>query len=221
MDNVELQAKTRTVRGKKNKRLREEGWIPAVLYGSDMPSQAIKLEELPLFKALQIAGATSLIDLVVDGASEPDVVLAREIQRDILTGRLQHVDFYKVRLDQKIKTMPYLEIVGTSPLIASGEAVLVQILNQIEVECLPKDLVDSFQVDISGLETLNDSISIGDLDVPPGVTILADPGDTIISVVPPRAALVEEEEEGLEDLAMDEAFAYGEQAEPEDEIEEE
>jgi large subunit ribosomal protein L25 len=220
MEKVSLQAKTRTVRGKKNKRLREEGWIPAVLYGSDRSSKPIKLEEMSLFKTLQIAGATSLIDLFVDDAPKADVVLAREIQRDILTGRLQHVDFYKVRLDHKIKTMPYLEVIGTSPLVASGQAVLVQILNQIEVECLPKDLVDSFQVDVSGLETLNDSISIADLDVPPGVTILADPGDTIVSVVPPRAALIEEEEEAAE-LEMEEAFAYGEEVEPEEEIEEE
>ena len=203
MESIELKTSSRQVLGKKVKRLRADGLIPAVLYGGKVSTTHIQVDERDLSKALQEAGATTLISLYIDDDPEAHVVLAREIQRDILTSRLQHVDFYQVQLDRMVKTSPALEIVGESPLVSSGAAVLVQILTHIEVECLPTDLIDSIRVDITPLETLNDSITIEDLDVPPSVTILADPGDIVVSVVPPRAALeAEVEEEELEEMLL-------------------
>jgi len=220
MERIELKAQSRTVTGKKVKRLREQHWIPAVVYGPDTPSKGIQIEERTLSDALQQAGSTTLIDLEIDDTGKPDVVLARDIQLDILTSHFLHVDFYQVRLTEKVRTSPLLEIVGESPLVKAGAAVLVQILNQVEVECLPTDLIDSIPVDISVLEHLDDSISIRDLSVPPGITIMADPDDTVASVVPPRAALVEEvvevelEEGEVEgEVALD---AEGEEAAEED-----
>jgi large subunit ribosomal protein L25 len=195
MERVALKAQSRTLTGKKVKQLREQHLIPAVVYGPDTPSKGIQVEERALSRALQQAGSTALIDLNVDDASKPSVVLARDIQRDILSSRFLHVDFYQVRLTEKVRTSPALEIVGESPLVNAGAAVLVQILNTVEVECLPTDLVSSIPVDISVLKHLDDSINVGDLVVPPGITILADRDDTVASVVPPRAALAEEVEE--------------------------
>ena len=200
MAEIQLQAQGRTTLGKKVKLLRAEGWVPAVMYGAVVAPRPIQMEEVALFKALQSAGSTALIDLFVEDEKMPHTVIARDIQRDILTGRLQHVDFYQVRLDHKIKISPTLELVGVAPAVEEGGAVLVQILNTVEIECLPGDLIDSIKVDISGLLTLNDSVTIGDLSVPPGVTILADPGDAVVSVVPPRAILAEEELEEEEYL---------------------
>lgn len=194
MAEIQLQAQERTITGKKVKRLRAEGWVPAVMYGAVVAPRPLKMEEPVLFKALQSAGATALIDLFVEDEKKPHTVIARDIQRDILTGRLQHVDFYQVRLDHKIKISPALEIVGVAPAVEEG-AILVQILNTVEIECLPSDLIDSIEVDVSGLLTLNDSITVSDLPLPPGVTILADPSDAVVSVVAPRAALEEEEVE--------------------------
>ena len=85
-----------------------------------------------------------------------------------MTGRLQHVDFYQVRLDQKVKTSPRSGDRGRIAPGVRGGAVLVQILNTVEVECLPIDLINSIQVDVSGLMTLNDSITVGDLPVAAG-----------------------------------------------------
>jgi large subunit ribosomal protein L25 len=211
-ERTELKSKTRKIVGKKVKRLRADGWIPAVVFGADLDSLSIKLAERDLAKALQEAGATALIDLYVEGEEEPHTVLARDIQRDILTSRLQHVDFYQVRLDQMVRTSPALDFVGESPLVESGAAVLVQVLNRLEVECLPTDLIDSIEVDVTRLEKMGDSITIGDLFVPSGVTILADPDDVVASVVPPRAALemeaeIEEElaEAEMEELVLGEA----------------
>lgn len=204
MERVELKTESRSVLGKQVKRLRQDGWVPAVVFGAKIDAIPIKIDERDLALALATAGSTALIDLYVDQDEEPHVVLAREIQRDILTSRLQHVDFYQVQLDQKVKTSPRLDVIGVSPLVESGEAVLVQVLNQLEVECLPGDLIDSIEVDISSLETFDDSVVIGDLHVPDSVTILADPGDVVVSVVRPRAALtLEEEEAELEELEME------------------
>lgn len=210
MERAELKVESRTVHGKKVKRLRAESYVPGVVYGPDTEPKSIQIQERSLVNILQEAGTTSLIDLYVDGESKPFVVLAREIQRDALTGRFQHLDFYQVRLTEKVKTNPRLEVVGKSPLVESGGAVLVQILNQVEVECLPSDLVSSIPVDISVLQKLEDSVAIGDLPVPPGVTILADPSDTVVSVVPPRVALEEELEEAVpEEVVPEEAVAEG------------
>jgi large subunit ribosomal protein L25 len=221
MERMELRTESRTVRGKKVKRLRVEGWIPAVLYGPDTPSRALQVENRALLRTLQEAGSTALINVFVDDEPKPNLVLAREIQRDILTSQLKHVDFFQVRLTEKVRTSPRLELVGESPLAKSGGAILVQILDQLEVECLPTDLISSIPVDVTGLESVDDSILVGDLPIPSGVTILADPHDTVISLVPPRMAReIEEEEIAAEEAAIREAEAeevvVEEEAKPED-----
>jgi large subunit ribosomal protein L25 len=195
MEKIQLAARERNVFGKQVKRLRAGGWVPAVVYGANVAPKSVQLETTALFKTMQEAGSTALIDLVVEGESAPRAVIARDIQRDILTGRYQHVDFFQVRLDHKVKISPALEIVGEAPAVKEHGGVLVHLLTHVEVECLPTDLIDAIEVDVSSLKHLDDSITIGDLPVPPGVTILADPGDAVVSVVPPRAVLAEEEEE--------------------------
>ncbi len=212
MERVELRATSRTIQGKKVRQLRAAGWIPAVMFGPDTPSNSIQVEERDLLKVLREAGSTALIDLYVDDQAKPKVVLAREVQRNPVTGHLLHLDFYQVRLTEKVKTTPRLEFVGESPLIRSGRAVLIHSMNEVEVECLPTDLISSISVDLSGLETMDDNILIKDLSVPPSVTILADPDDVVVSVVTSRMALVEEAEieaevEGVEaaEVVVDEA----------------
>lgn len=195
MERLELQAQSRTVRGKQVRQLRNQGWIPAVLYGPDTPSRAIQVEEQRLNKVLQQAGGSALINLVVDKGREPYVVLTRGIQRNILTGHVQHVDFYQVRLYEKIRTTPALEIVGESPLARTGMAIVNLAVSYLEVECLPTDLIGSIHVDVSGLERMEDVIHVRDLPVPPGVTILADPDEVVVSLAPTRMALVTEAEE--------------------------
>ena len=194
MENVKLEAKSREIVGKKVKRLRAEGWIPAVLFGARQAATPVQVDERELDRTLRQAGSTALVDLYIDGEDDPHIVLVRDIQRDVLTSRLQHVDFYQVQLDRKVKTSPALHLVGEAPVVETSLGVLVQILNQVEVECLPTDLIDSIEVDVSSLESLDDSVTIGDLQVPEGVTILADPSDVVVSVVVPRAAFLEEEE---------------------------
>jgi large subunit ribosomal protein L25 len=141
-----------------------------------------------------------LIDLVVGGKKKPYVVLAREIQQDILSGRVQHVDFYQVRLTEKVKTTPRLEFVGEAPIAKAGLGVVVHAMTEVEVECLPTDLISSIDVDLSVLETLDDSIVVASLPVPSGVTILADPDEVVASAVPLR--VLEEEVEEVEEAEL-------------------
>lgn len=213
MEHIELKTQTRMVQGKQVKQLRADNVIPAIVYGPDTPPLSIQVEERTLFKTLQQTGSTSLIDLYVDEVSKPNVVLARDIQRNALTGRLLHVDFYQVRLTEKVKTLPRLEIVGESPAVKAGIAVMLHNMTEVEVECLPTDLINSIPVDISGLETLDDNFLIRDLPVPEGITILADPEDVVVSVVPIRVVLEDEVEEEVE---VDEEVEAEEEAEAED-----
>ncbi len=208
MERIELRTQARTTRGKQVKRLRDEGWIPAVVYGADTSARSVQIPERSLFKTLQQAGSTTLINLFVEDESEPHVVLAREIQRDPITGQLVHVDFYQVRLTETVKTMPRLEFIGESPLVKSGKAVMIYGMTEIEVECLPTDLINSIPVDVSVLEGMDDNILVGDLTVPSGVTITADPGEVVASVVPVR--VLAEEEAEVEEAEYLEAEAEAE-----------
>jgi len=210
-DRVQLTSDPREVVGKKVRHLRADGWVPGVLYGPRIESKNIKMNERELGRVLQQVGGTALIDLQIQGEGRSHTVLAREIQRDILTGRVRHVDFYQVRLDQKVRTSPAINVVGESPIVEDGTAVLIHVLTHVEVECLPADLVSAIDVDISSLQTLADSITVGDLSVPPGITILNDPDDVIMSVIAPRATLEEEE------AAAERAEAEAEEAEEEEE----
>lgn len=214
MERAELGVETRALRGKKVNRLRAEGLIPAVVYGPDMATKSIQIPERSLVKTLQEAGSTALIDLIVDDQAPPHVVLAREVQRDPLTSRVEHVDFYHVRLTEKVKTTPRLEFVGVSPLVSGGRGVMVTSMTEVEVECLPTDLISSIVVDVSVLENWDDNVLAGDLPVPPEVTILTDPREVVVSVVPTRLEVVEEVEEV-------EVEAIEAEAEPADEVSEE
>ena len=194
MERIELKSETRTIHGKQVNRLRAASQIPAVVYGPDMSSQSIQIDERGLVRVLREAGATALIDLYIDDGSEPHVVLAREIQRDSLTGRALHVDFYEVRLTETVRTMPRLEFVGRSPAAEAGLGVLIHGMTSVEVECLPTELISSIEVDVSVLETLEDVITVSDLPVPDSVKVIADPGEMVASVVPTRMEVMEEEE---------------------------
>ena len=213
MERIELRTQARTTHGKQVKRLRAEGWIPAVVYGADTSARSVQVPERSLFKTLKQAGSTTLINLFVEDEPEPHVVRAREIQRNPINGQLVHVDFYQVRLTETVRTMPRLEFVGESPLVKSGTAVMIYGMTEIEVECLPTDLINSIPVDVSVLERMDDNILVGDLTVPSGVTITADPGDVVASVVPVRVAVEEEvEAEEAEELEAEAEAEAEEQA---------
>jgi len=171
----------------------------------------IQAPERAVDKTLRQAGSM-LINLTVDHEPQPRAVLVREIQRHPLTGRLQHVDFYQVRMTEKVKTSIPLHFVGQSPLVAAGDVLLNQQISLLEVECLPNDLQDHIEVDVSGLVNLHDTILIGDLVMPPGITALAKPDDVVVSLQ--HVKVVEEVVEVAE--VPTEAVAEEAEVEPEE-----
>lgn len=192
MEQIELKAESRALKGRQVKKIREDGYVPAILYGSQVKATPIQVESKSLHKALAKAGGNTLISLQV-GSKKPVLTLAREIQRDVLRHDVLHVDFLQVVMTEKITAEVPLILTGKAPAVEEKGGVLVHGLNTIEVQCLPADLPPSFRVELSTLTDFNDLVTVADLEVPAGVAILADPESVIARIEPPR--MIEEEEE--------------------------
>jgi large subunit ribosomal protein L25 len=197
MEALELKAEVREVTGRQVKHLRQGGLVPAVLYGKDLDPALLQIEEKALTKVLRQAGTHQLISLQI-GQKKPQMTLARDIQRDVIRYNYLHVDFYAVRMSEKVTAQVPLELVGHAPAVREQGGILTQGLDQVEIECLPSDLVSSIEVNIDGLVEFNDSISVADLTVPDTITILSDPESLVAKIEPPR--LVEEEEVEEEEM---------------------
>jgi large subunit ribosomal protein L25 len=218
MEQIELSAESRTITGRGVRALRHQGYVPGVVYGSQVETTPIQVESKILHKVLAKAGGNTLIALQI-GKKKPVLTLAREIQRDVIRHNILHVDFYQVVMTEKITAEVPLVLTGKAPAIEEG-GTLVHGLNTVEVQCLPADLPSSIEVDLSSLAEFNDLVAVTDLQVPSSVTILSDPESVIARIEAPR--LVEEEEEELEeeiDLSAEPELVG--RAEPEEEAEEE
>jgi large subunit ribosomal protein L25 len=196
MEQIELGAQLRSVTGKKVKRLRSQGLMPLVVYGrisESVPIQAVTTEVAQAFAR----SSGQLIALTIEGEREPRMVLARDIQRDFITGAYLHADLYQVDITETVQVEVPLVIVGEPPLVNTGEAVLSVVLNSVEIECLPTDIVQSFEVDVSSLITMDDVFHVSDLAVPDSITVLTDEEEMIARL---QYIVEEEEEEEEEEL---------------------
>jgi large subunit ribosomal protein L25 len=180
---VELTAHKRTVQGKQVKQLRREGWIPGVMYGHDFDSVPLQFEARGLQHLLARVGGSQLINIKIEGQKKPEAALVREVQRDPIRHNLLHVDFYHVKMTERLTAEIPLEMVGESPVVEQKEGILLQDLSSIEVECLPGDLVDAIEVDLSDLVELDQALYVRDLAVPAGIDVLTDPDEMIIHLV--------------------------------------
>ncbi|MCX6812762.1 MAG: 50S ribosomal protein L25 [Candidatus Berkelbacteria bacterium] len=211
--------------------LRRSGVIPAVIYGDDFENQSLSVNENTFGKVFAQAGESSLINLEI-GNNDPVKVLVHDRQIDSVSGKIIHIDFYKVNMKEKIRTEIPLLIVGESPVVLDLEGSLVSNKDAVQVECLPADLVHEIKVDISVLKNFDDVIKISDLRVPEGIEILDDPEEVAILVQPPRSEeeMAELEEKPEEDVAAvkvegekpaegEEAAESSEPIEPEAEVE--
>jgi len=198
MESTSLKAQTRTVISKGLNRLRRDGLLPGVLYGSNMDPVALQLPAHEAGQLLTRLQGTVLIDLEVDGQTHTTIV--RELQRDVLRGNPVHVDFMAVDMEQVLNIMVPINLVGESPAVATGEYAVMTSLYELEVECLPKDIINIIEVSVEGLTDLGDTILVSDVVVPEGINILTDLEESVARVA--YAGIVEveeeEEEEGLE-----------------------
>ena len=214
-DRITIAAEPRTVTGKKVKQLRRQGMVPGVIYGqSELVN--IQMEEIQLNRALRVAGTTQLTTVDVDGKEY--TVLAREIQQHVTRRNVLHIDFMEVDMKATITSVAELVTVGESAALELEEGMIAQAMFSVDIECLPDALISQIEVDISLIKTPGDRIQISDLEVPEGVTLLADEDATVARFQSIRAALEEEEEEEeLLDVDADDVEVVG--SEEEEEVE--
>jgi large subunit ribosomal protein L25 len=208
MEAVTINANVRKTIGKQVKALRRQGILPAVMYGAGVDPLPLELDEKVASRLLAHVSGSTLINLEI--GKETHKVLVREYQRDVIRRDILHVDFLVVAMDVIIRAVVPVVLVGESPAVIDLDGVLVSGLNEIEVEALPADLPEQLTVDIEGLVTLNDVITVGDLVLGEGVTLITDPDETIANVIAQMAeeiievVEVEELEEGVEPDLVDE-----------------
>jgi len=189
------------------KRLRREGLVPAVLYGRDMETKAIAVRRSEL--AFVLDHGHRLVNVDVGGERVRAVI--KEAQYDPLGDEIIHADFHKVVAGEKIKLMAEVVLVGEAAGMKLG-GILEQPTREVEVECTVENLVESLEMDISGLE-IGEALHARDMVVPEGVKILDDPDEVIVSVTAPR----EEEEEELVEEKEPELIGEAEKGEEEGE----
>ncbi|MEK7212670.1 MAG: 50S ribosomal protein L25 [Patescibacteria group bacterium] len=175
----ELKAEIRQKFGKANKALRRQGFIPAELYGRRVDNIHLTLNSKDFDKVFKAVGESSLVQLRLDDGKR--TVLVHDVVRNPLSGEVEHVDFYQVRMDEKTKVHVPIDIVGEAPAIKAG-GILNRTMSEIEVEALPGDLPSRFSVDISGLAEMNQSIYVKDIAVPKGVELMVGPNTVVLSV---------------------------------------
>jgi large subunit ribosomal protein L25 len=195
---VELTAEKRAVFGKQVRQLRRQGWVPGVMYGRDFDPMPVQFHLRDLRRVLSQVGGSQLISIKIEGQRKPEMALVRDVQRDPIKRSLLHVDFYRVTMTERLTAEVPLMITGASPVVEENEGILLQGISAIEVECLPSDLVDAIEVDISDLAEVDQALYVRDLAVPSGMDVLTDQDEMIVRVVPlEEEEIVEEVEEEL------------------------
>lgn len=200
MDRIKLEAERRNVIGKKVKVLRREGMLPAVIYGKHMDPLPIVLDLRSTTKILREVSRATILTIDVEG--EEFTTLVRERQRCILTGDYEHIDFMAISMTETVRTQVNIFVEGKSPAEEEFGAVVMTGADNIEVEALPGDLPESLTVDVSVLTNIGDTITVADLVLPKGVSVLSEPTEMLAVLTVPVAELMEEEEE--EELDLDE-----------------
>lgn len=209
MEKVVLKATKRDVSGKQVKALRRAGLLPAVIYGRHTDPVNISLEAHSAGMAIAKLTSSSLVTIDVDGKEY--FALLREKQRNYILGSLLHVDFLAVSLTEKLRANVRLEFTGLSLAVKDFGAVLVRVMEEVEVECLPSDLPEHIAVDISALARVGDGIHVRDIVISDKVHILAGADNMVVVASRPK---VEEESVGAAGAEGAPAAAAG-AAEPE------
>jgi large subunit ribosomal protein L25 len=200
-DNATLKATLRTETGKSAmRRLRQEGRVPAVVYGRGEETRALSLDARDLETLIKHHSLdTTLIELTIEGAGKKEGkvrTLVAEVQNHPFKPMVLHVDFQQIHAGERVTIQVPVRLEGTPAGVRAG-GVLQQVLHDIEAECAVENIPEFFEYDVSGLE-IGDSVHVSDLTIPENVELLIDAERTICSVSPPTVLEVTEEEEAAE-----------------------
>lgn len=210
MEKIVLEAAVREVTGKKVRFLRREGKLPAVLFGYGVDPTPITLDLKETTKILDSVGSSTLVTVVLEGKEYN--VLVRERQRDVIYRTLTHVDFQAVSMTEMVRAQVAIHLINEDeiPAVERYGAIINTGLDVVEIECLPQDLPERIEIDLSKLEEIGDSILVQDLPLPPGVVALEDPEALVVVVSSPISeAEIAEEEELLEEEVEPEVIEKG------------
>jgi len=194
-----LAAAPREVTGKKVAKMRQEGRLPAVVYGRDVESSSVSIDAREFEALRRQVGPNTLIDLRVDGGTSAPV-LVHDVQVHRVTRRPLHVDLYVVRMTDELTVDVPLVAEGSSEAVTVHGGTLLHVTEHVRVRALPDKLPQSIHYPVESLLTFDDSIYVRDLQVPADATLLTDPGEIVAKVLPPRVEIEEapavEAEEG-------------------------
>lgn len=208
MEKVILEAEKRELVGKKVKLVRSEGKIPAVIYGKDIDTIPIALDKRNTTNTLGKVSSSTILTVKI--GDEQHSTLVREIQKDYIRNDILHIDFLAISLKEKLRTSVSITQIGEAPVLEEYEALIVSGIDSIEVECLPQDLPETIEVDISGLSELGDALYVKDIPIPTDVEFLTDPEELVVVASAIKEEVVEEEEEEITEEMLE-----GEGVEPE------
>ena len=205
MDKIELGVANREVLGKKVKHLRRQGITPVHVFGHGIESLALQCDTRELERVLSQAGQTRLINLKLAKEKKPRTVVVREFDRDWRRGELVHVDFYQVKMEEKIRLEVPVILRGEAPALKAKTNMLDHELGTFTVECLPAKIPSSIEVDISSLTELDQAIRVKDITLDKDVTVLNNP-DLVVAKISLRP-VEKVEEKVVEEVVEAEAKA--------------
>ncbi len=171
------------------KSLRANKWVPAIVYGQKQEALSIKLGSSDVLKAYRVAWENRIVSLDVDGKTID--VLFHEIQKAPVSGDIIHVDFYAITKWEKVHTHIPLTFVWVSKAKIEESAIIEEVLKQVEVKCLPTDLVDNFEVDLAKLEKIGDNIKVSDINISDKYEILTSQDEVVAIAVKPKDEVID------------------------------
>ena len=183
-----FQADPRSVLGRRVRAMRKQGLTPAHVYGRALNPTNLQADSGQLTRLVSQAGTNTPIALSVTGSRESFFTFIREVQRHPVTEAILHVDFLQVSMTEKMQTAVPITLVGESDAVRVLGGMLFQALEAVQVECLPLDLPQSVEIDISGLDNFEKTVTVASVSLGSSVTILSDPSELIARVNAPRVA---------------------------------
>ncbi len=195
MEALTLKATKREVLGKKTRFLRRQGSTPTHLFGHGLESLALQCGTASLQQIIAQAGKTRLISLEIEDDRQPRSMFIREIQREICTGALLHVDFYQIKMKEKIKAEVPIVLTGEAPALKEKGRTLIYGVPGLSIECLPDKLPPQVEVDLSTLEELDQTIYVRDITLGPDIALTTDPDQMVVKISAVHVEKVEEVEE--------------------------
>ncbi|HRH33396.1 MAG TPA: 50S ribosomal protein L25 [bacterium] len=168
----------------------KKDFIPAVMYGSGVDNTMLDLKRPEFEKVFIKSGESGLITLKLDEDQEYPVIV-KDFQVDPIKQRIIHVDFFKLNMKEKVVAEVALEFIGEAPAVKTYGGIVIQNFNALEIECLPSDLIQKIDIDLSILKEVGDAIHVSDIKLPDGVVFKQDLNDLVVNVVEPKKVVEE------------------------------